>query len=145
MKNNYEDFVNDYKALKNRAIDMSETLNKISKHFVNMKQFGNDVIFQIDEDDAQLEYTEYNRCGDDTFYFNIPTKILFSEEECDKYIKNEENKLEQKRLQLEKEKEEKLRKEEEQKRLSEIKKIEDEKKKLKELIEKYPELIKINN
>ena len=97
----------------------------------------------IDQDEVELKHTEYGRCGEnDEFYFYIPTKVLFSEEECVKYIQSEQDKLEQKRLKLQQEKEEKLRKEEEQKRLNEIKKIEDEKKKLIELIEKYPELIK---
>lgn len=141
MKSNYQDFMNDYNDLRNKSIEMSERLNKISKHFVNMKQFET-VNFEIDGDMVQLEHIEYNRCGDDTFYFSIPVKILFDESECVEYIKNEEFKIEQKRLQLEKEKQEKLRKEEEQKRLNEIKKIEEEKKKLMELIEKYPELIK---
>lgn len=142
MKSNYEDFMNDYNDLRNKSIEMSERLNKISKHFVNMKQFRT-VNFEIDDDTIYLEHTEYTRCGDDdVFYFNIPIKVLFSEEECVKYIQLEQDKLDQKRLQIQKEKEEKLRKEEEQKRLTELKKIEEEKKKLMELIEKYPELIK---
>jgi len=142
MKSNYQDFMDDYNAIKEKAIEMSERLNKISKHFVNMKQFRY-VDFSIDEGTVELRHTEYTRCGDDdVFYFTIPLKTLFSEEECVEYIKNEEDKLEQKRLQIQKEKEEKLRKEEEQKRLTELKKIEEEKKKLMELIEKYPELIK---
>lgn len=145
MKSNYVDFVNDYKGLKEKAIEMSVRLNAISKHFVNMKNYKY-VDFSIDGDDLELRHTEYGRCGeDDVFYFTIPVKVLFSEEECVKYIQDEQDKLDQKRLKLEKEKEEKLRKEEEQKRLNEIKKIEDEKKKLIELIQKYPELVKNNN
>lgn len=143
MKSNYEDFVNDYKELKEKSLEMSERLNKISKHFVNMKQFKT-VNFEIDDDIIYLEHTEYTRCGDDTFYFNIPIKILFSEDECVKYIQDEQDKLDQKRLKLKHETEEKLRKEEEQKRLNELKKIEEEKKKLIELFQKYPELVKNN-
>ena len=143
MKTNYEDFVNDYKELKNKSIEMSERLNEISKHFVNMKNYKYDEIqFTIDDDNVELHYTQWNRCDNDEFYFYIPVKVLFSEEECIKYIQIEQDKLEQKRLQIQKEKEEKLRKEEEQKRLNEIKKIEEDKKKLIELMEKYPEFIK---
>lgn len=141
MKSNYEDFVNDYKELKEKAIEMSSRLNEVSKHFVNMKNFKY-VDFMIDLDEVELKYTEYTRCGDDEFYFRIPTKVLFSEEECINYINTEKQKIEQKRLEIQREKEEKLRKEEEQKRLNEIKKIENEKKMLIELIQKYPELIK---
>lgn len=142
MKSNYEDFVNDYKELKEKAMEMSVRLNAISKHFVNMKNFRY-VEYEIDDDSVQISHTEYTRCGDDdTFYFTIPTKVLFCEEDCVKYIQDEQDKLEQKRLKLQQEKEEKLRKEEEQKRLNELKKIEEEKKKLIELSQKYPELVK---
>lgn len=147
MKNNYVDFVNDYNDVKNKAIEMSSRLNSINKSSFNMKLVPpNDITMSLDSMsygyDVELHYTEYNRCDNDEFYFNIPLNILFDDDKCDEYIKTEEDKIEQRKLKIKLEKEEKLRLIEQQRKLNELKKIEDDKKKLLELIEKYPELVK---
>lgn len=147
MKNNYVDFVNDYNDVKNKAIEMSSRLNSINKSSFNMKLVPpNDITMSLDSMsygyDVELHYTEYNRCDNGEFYFNIPLNILFDDDKCDEYIKTEEDKIEQRKLKIKLEKEEKLRLIEQQRKLNELKKIEDDKKKLLELIEKYPELVK---